>query len=114
LWVNLLKVSVFPSQASSQKIIKPHGIRTVKAALDTLFKSYDGLKRSLAGKAAMINIFLQDTRGDLSFYLITLKKMSAAIMQEQVECKTVNNQASTARGTMTKLNDHTQGMSQAL
>lgn len=39
----------------------------LKKALDTLFKGYDGLKLSLAGKAAMINIFLQDTRGNLSF-----------------------------------------------
>lgn len=87
----------------------------LKTALDSLFKSYDGLKpMSLAGKAAMINIFLQDTRGNLSFYLKTLKKMSAAIMQEQVEFKTANKQASTARGTMTKLNEYTQGMLQAL
>lgn len=100
-------------------------------ALDTLFKSYDGLKLSLASlsekvfnirvdprrQAAKINVFLKDTRSNLSFYLKFLKKMSAAIMQDQVDfIKKANSQASTAHDTMTKLKEHTQakGMSGAL
>ena len=103
----------------------------LKTALNTLFKSYDGLKLSLASlsekvfnirvdarrQAAMINIFLKDTRSNLSFYLKSLKKMSAAIMQEQVDFKRkANDQVSTARDTMTKLNEHIQaeGMLKAL
>lgn len=91
-------------------------------ALDSLFDSYDGLKLSLASlsekvfnirkdarsQAAKINIFGKDTRSNLSFYLKTLKKMSTAIMKEPADLKGCNNQASTARDTMTKLNDHIQ------
>ena len=99
-------------------------------ALDTLFKNYDKLKLSLArlsekvfniridprGQAVNINAFLKDTRSNLSFYLKSLMKMSAALMQEQVDIKKANSQASTARDTMTKLEEHTQatGMLEAL
>lgn len=99
-------------------------------ALDTLFKNYDKLKLSLArlsekvfniridprGQAVNINAFLKDTRSNLSFYLKSLIKISAAIIQEQVDFKKANSQASTARDTMTKLEEHTQatGMLEAL
>ena len=99
-------------------------------ALDTLFKNYDELKLSLArlsekvfniridprGQAVKINAFLKDTRSNLSFYLKSLLKMSAAIIQAQVDLKKANSQASTARDTMTQLKEHTQakGMLEAL
>ena len=92
-------------------------------ALGTLFKSYDELKLSLArlsekvmntrvdprGQAAKINAFLKDTRSNLSFYLKSLERMSAAIMQEQGDSiKKANTQARFAHHTMTKLKEHTE------
>ena len=89
-------------------------------ALDTLFDRYDGLKLSLASlsaevfnikegardQAAKISISGTETRLNLSFYLKTLKRMSTAI--EQADFKRGNTEASTARDTLTTLNDQVQ------
>ena len=85
--------------------------------MDSLSEKVFNIRVDARRQAAMINIFLKDTRSNLSFYLKSLKKMSAAIMQEQVDFKRkANDQVSTARDTMTKLNEHIQaeGMLKAL
>ena len=97
-------------------------------ALDTLFDCYSGLKLSLASlsakvfntregardQAAKINIFGTETRWNLSFYLKSLKQISTAM--EQGDFKKGNMQASTARDTLTALNNEIQadGMLKAL